>query len=144
MMALSVIVLHLFSPGTLFSVSLFPPSDLSRKQRFRWGSSHRFWSTSVRPLPPYPPTGLDQRHCTAFGSPGLRHTAGALTSLAKPIDTMQQHFSSIMYPGVIVICYIRLVRCYIISQAMPLLYMTYSIMIYIYIYILRVCLRKKN
>lgn len=124
-------LLHL----TLFSVSffsflLFPPSDLSRKQRFRWGSSHRFWSTSVWPLPPCPPAGLDQRHCAASGSPGLWHTAGTLTVLAKPIDTIQQHFSSIMYPGVIVICYIIHVSCYILSQVTS--YVINDILYYIY------------
>lgn len=91
--------------NSLFCLSLFlyfcPSLDLPRKRRFRRGSSHHFWSPSVRPLPPYPPAGLDQRHRPASGGPGLWHAAGALTPPAKLTDATQQHFSSIMYPGFI-------------------------------------------
>ncbi len=72
------------SPDLIFSLCFcisclfFSSSDLHRKQWLRWRSSHGVWSPSVRPLPPHPPAGLDQWHCAASGSPGLRHTARTL------------------------------------------------------------------
>ena len=63
----------------MFSDTLFPSSDLHRKQRYRRRSSECFWPASVRPIPPHPTAGLDQLHRPASGGPGLWHAAGALT-----------------------------------------------------------------
>lgn len=62
--------------------------DLPRKQWPRWRGADRVRSTSVWPLPPHPPTGLDQRHRPAYGGPGMQHSGGKLRPLTEPTDSI--------------------------------------------------------
>lgn len=98
-------LIHVPLPCSFSHLFPFLLAGLPGKQWARWGGADRFQSTSVWPLPPHSPTGLDQWHRPAYGSPGMQHSRGNLRRLTEPTDSISQLCRSNVYFIFALICH---------------------------------------